>query len=201
MRMSVDRSDALSKVSEYRSISGWSGSETQVTRVRGGRVQSEWTVFDGLNCGSSSPGRALSLFSRRVRMLKASNPKSIAPPVAMYSHSVEVPPNARWLYTAGQVGIRPDGSLPEGFEAQHDQIWQNTLAILADAGMGPENIVSYRQILVTAGPVRRRRLRADGRSTWRRPPARRRTSHPGSVLATGRDRRDGASFSARPRPA
>ena len=32
-------------------------------------------------------------------------------------------------------------SVPEGFEAQHDQIWQNTLAILADAGMGPEDIV------------------------------------------------------------
>jgi uncharacterized membrane protein YadS len=27
--------------------------------------------------------------------------------------------------------------------------------------------VSYRQFLVTAGPVRRRRLRADGRSAWR----------------------------------
>ena len=74
-------------------------------------------------------------------MLKATNPAGIAPPAAFYSHSVEVPPNARWLYTAGQVGIRPDGTLPEGFEAQHDQIWQNTLAILAAAGMGPENIV------------------------------------------------------------
>jgi hypothetical protein len=29
------------------------------------------------------------------------------------------------------------------------------------------NVVSYRQILVTAGPVRRRRLWADGRSAWR----------------------------------
>jgi enamine deaminase RidA (YjgF/YER057c/UK114 family) len=74
-------------------------------------------------------------------MLKASNPKTIAPPAGMYSHSVEVPPNARWLYTAGQVGIRPDGTVPDGFEAQHDQIWQNTLAILSDAGMGPDNIV------------------------------------------------------------
>lgn len=74
-------------------------------------------------------------------MLKTSNPKTIAPPAAIYSHSVQVPPNARWLYTAGQVGVRPDGSIPEGFEAQHDQIWQNTLAILADAGMGPEDIV------------------------------------------------------------
>ena len=74
-------------------------------------------------------------------MLKAKNPSTVAPPAAMYSHSVEIPANARWLYTAGQVGMRPDGSVADGFEAQHDQIWQNTLAILADAGMGPENIV------------------------------------------------------------
>ena len=30
-----------------------------------------------------------------------------------------------------------------------------------------ESHASYRQILVTAGPVRRRRLWADGRSAWR----------------------------------
>ena len=59
----------------------------------------------------------------------------------MYSHSVEVPPNARWLVTAGQVGITPEGEVPEGFEAQHDLIWQNTLKVLADAGFGPEHIV------------------------------------------------------------
>ena len=74
-------------------------------------------------------------------MLKTRNPSTVHPPAAKYSHSVEIPPNARWLFTAGQVGVRPDGSIPEGFEAQHDQIWQNTLAILADAGMGPEDIV------------------------------------------------------------
>jgi 2-iminobutanoate/2-iminopropanoate deaminase len=37
--------------------------------------------------------------------------------------------------------MKPDGTIPDGFEAQHDQIWQNVLAILADAGMGPEDIV------------------------------------------------------------
>jgi hypothetical protein len=30
-----------------------------------------------------------------------------------------------------------------------------------------EKAMSYRQILVTAGPVRRRRLRGDGRFAWR----------------------------------
>lgn len=74
-------------------------------------------------------------------MLKTRNTSTIAPPAAMYSHSVEIPPNARWLYTAGQVGMMPDGTVPDSFEAQHDQIWQNVLAILADAGMGPEDIV------------------------------------------------------------
>lgn len=74
-------------------------------------------------------------------MLKTRNTSTIAPSAAMYSHSVEIPPNARWLYTAGQVGMRPDGTVPDSFEAQHDQIWQNVLAILADAGMGPEDIV------------------------------------------------------------
>jgi len=74
-------------------------------------------------------------------MLKTRNPKSVAPPAALYSHSVEIPPNARWLFTAGQVGVRPDGSIPESFEEQHEQVWKNTLAILADAGMGPEDIV------------------------------------------------------------
>lgn len=74
-------------------------------------------------------------------MLKTQNPSTIAPPAAMYSHSVEIPPNARWLYTAGQVGMRPDGTVPQGFEAQHNQIWLNTLAILAHSGMGAEDIV------------------------------------------------------------
>lgn len=74
-------------------------------------------------------------------MLITRNPSTVAPPQAKYSHSVEVPPNARWLFTAGQVGNMPDGSVPDGFEAQHEQIWKNTIAILKDAGFGPEHIV------------------------------------------------------------
>ena len=74
-------------------------------------------------------------------MLITRNAKTVAPPQAKYSHSVEVPANARWLYLAGQVGVRPDGSVPDTFEEQHEVIWQNTLAILKDAGYGPEHIV------------------------------------------------------------
>lgn len=79
--------------------------------------------------------------NRTAIMFKMTKPDTIAPPAGAYSHGVEVPANARWLTIAGQAGIRPDGTLAEGFEEQHDQVWQNTLAILAAAGMGPENIV------------------------------------------------------------
>lgn len=75
------------------------------------------------------------------QLLKRLNPATIAPPAGAYSHAVEVPPNARWLSIAGQGGLRPDGTLAEGFEAQHDQVWQNVLAILAAADMGPEDLV------------------------------------------------------------
>ena len=74
-------------------------------------------------------------------MLIARNPQSIAKPVGAYSHSVKIPAGARLLSIAGQAGIRPDGTLAEGFEAQHEETWKNVLAILEDANMGPENLV------------------------------------------------------------
>ena len=74
-------------------------------------------------------------------MLTRRNPKTTAAPAAIYSHSVEIPPNARWLVLAGQVGLRPDRTLPESLEKQDDQVWKNTILTLEDAGFGVEDIV------------------------------------------------------------
>ncbi|HEY4370865.1 MAG TPA: RidA family protein [Burkholderiales bacterium] len=74
-------------------------------------------------------------------MLKTLVPSTIAPPNGLYSHGVVVPPNARWVFTAGQVGVKSDGTLLEGFAAQHEQAWHNALAVLAAGGMGPGDIV------------------------------------------------------------
>ena len=74
-------------------------------------------------------------------MLITRNPETTASPAARYSHSVEVPPNARWLCLAGQVGITPDGTILESLEEQDDQIWKNTILTLEDAGFGVEDIV------------------------------------------------------------
>ena len=74
-------------------------------------------------------------------MLKTSNPPTMPKPGGVYSQVVEVPPNARWVVLAGQIGVRPDGTTPDGFEAQHEQAWKNIIAGLESAGMGVDDIV------------------------------------------------------------
>ena len=80
--------------------------------------------------------------------MKIHNPPTVADPIGTYSHGVEMPPNARWLYIAGQVGIRKDGSVPPTVEAQTEVAWQNIVAILAAAGMKVTDIVKMTQFLV-----------------------------------------------------
>jgi len=87
-------------------------------------------------------------------MFKVRNPATIAPPVGAYSHSVEIPAGARILSIAGQAGIKSDGTLAEGWEAQHEAIWENVLAILADANMGPEHLVHLNVYSTDASAIR-----------------------------------------------
>ena len=74
-------------------------------------------------------------------MNKKHVPDTIAAPLAAYSHGIEIAPNARVLHTAGQVGILPDGTTPEGIEAQTEATWANLMAILESAGMGIDDVV------------------------------------------------------------
>jgi len=80
--------------------------------------------------------------------MKVHNPQTIADPAGTYSHGIEVPPNARWLFIAGQVGMRKDGTVPPTVEEQTEIAWQNIVAILAAAGMQVTDLVKITQFLV-----------------------------------------------------
>jgi enamine deaminase RidA (YjgF/YER057c/UK114 family) len=69
-------------------------------------------------------------------MLKKHNPGGMAPAFSRYSLGVEAPPEVRWLFVSGQVGVGPNGALAEGPEAQMETAWRNILRILESAGMG-----------------------------------------------------------------
>jgi 2-iminobutanoate/2-iminopropanoate deaminase len=83
-------------------------------------------------------------------MLERFNPKSSAAPNGVYSHGVIVPANARWLYISGQTGTRPDRSIPASVEEQTEVVWQNLLAVLAEAGMAVTDIVKITSFLTRA---------------------------------------------------
>jgi enamine deaminase RidA (YjgF/YER057c/UK114 family) len=56
-----------------------------------------------------------------------------------YSNGVAA--EGRMVFVAGQIGWDTAGAFPEGFADQFRQTLDNTLAVLAEAGAGPEHIV------------------------------------------------------------
>ena len=83
-------------------------------------------------------------------MLKRHNPASVHAPAGKYSHGLEVPANARFLWVAGQVGAKPDGSTASSDAAQCDQAWANVKNVLAAGGMGVDDIVKLNAYVTRA---------------------------------------------------
>jgi len=79
-----------------------------------------------------------------------SNPPTIRPPFGTYSHVVEVPPGSRLYYLAGQVGAKPDGTIPDAFEEQMVVAYDNVSAALADNGLGWSDVVRIKTLVVGA---------------------------------------------------
>ena len=86
-------------------------------------------------------------------MLKTLKPDTVAPPFSAYAHAVEVPAGARMLYVSGQLGVAPDGSVPEEFAAQADRAFRNVLAILEEAGMAATDLVRVNTFLTDAADI------------------------------------------------
>lgn len=96
--------------------------------------------------------------------VRAYDPAGVPAQVGNYTQGLEVPAGARLLFVSGQIPVRPDGTVPDGFEAQCHAVWDNVLAVLASAGMGPEHLVKVTTYLTSRdqaeinGQVRRERL-------------------------------------------
>ena len=56
-----------------------------------------------------------------------------------YAHGIEA--SGRLVFTAGQIGWDPSGSFAPDFAGQVRQALENVVAVLAEAGAGPEHVV------------------------------------------------------------
>ncbi|WP_281903160.1 RidA family protein [Phytohabitans aurantiacus] len=57
-----------------------------------------------------------------------------------YAQGALVTGAERTLFISGQVPEAPDGTVPDGFEAQCRLAWRNVLTVLTDAGMTERNL-------------------------------------------------------------
>ncbi|WP_170424171.1 RidA family protein [Ruegeria arenilitoris] len=72
--------------------------------------------------------------------MKALSPTDIPPPFARYAHGVEIPGDWRMVQTSGQLGIRPDGTIPEDAYDQAVICFQNIEKILGSSGMSASDV-------------------------------------------------------------
>lgn len=89
------------------------------------------------------------------------NPRAVAGPDGMFSHGIEVPPGARWLFVTGQVGIDVDGRIATDIDQQCQLAWTNILTILADADMGVGDLVRVNAYLTDRRHIEPYRIARD----------------------------------------
>ena len=76
------------------------------------------------------------------------NPRDVHAPVGPYSHTAVVPAGTELVFIAGQVGMRPDGSVPAAFAEQAEVTFTNLRACLAAHGLGVEAVVKLSVFLL-----------------------------------------------------
>ena len=69
------------------------------------------------------------------------NPATVPTPSSRYTQAIAVSATAKRLIISGQVGMKPDGTILKGLEAQTEQVFDNILALVKAAEMDVTDIV------------------------------------------------------------
>lgn len=77
------------------------------------------------------------------------NPPDVHTPTG-YSHSAVVPAGTELVFLSGQVGVRPDGSIPSTLAEQAEQMFNNIAALLRAHKLDESSIVKL-TLFVVAG--------------------------------------------------
>ena len=73
---------------------------------------------------------------------------AVAAPAANYAQAILTEGAGQMLHISGVVGTRPDGTIPDDVADQADVIWANIAAIVGEAGMVRDDIVSITTYVV-----------------------------------------------------
>jgi enamine deaminase RidA (YjgF/YER057c/UK114 family) len=81
------------------------------------------------------------------------SPQTIAPPAANYAHAILVTDAKRTLYMSGVVPTLVDGTVPQSLIEQTEAVWANIIAILTEASMTVDDIVSVTTYVIDGEPL------------------------------------------------
>jgi enamine deaminase RidA (YjgF/YER057c/UK114 family) len=92
-------------------------------------------------------------------MKQSRNPESIHAPVGRYVHQISLDNPEKLVFISGQVGMRPDGSVPEDAVEQLAVALENVLRNIEAAGLETSDLVKITTYVLAGAaldPARRR---------------------------------------------
>ena len=85
--------------------------------------------------------------------MKFLNPDGVVKPASNYVQAVVHKAAAERIVISGQLGLRPDGSLEQGLEAQMRRAWSNLFAVMRAAGFEREDLIRATIYVTEPGQV------------------------------------------------
>lgn len=73
--------------------------------------------------------------------MKILNPETVVKPASNYAQGVVHGAGAERIVVSGQLGLRPDGTLEVGLEAQMERAWSNVFGVMAAGGFEREHLL------------------------------------------------------------
>lgn len=85
--------------------------------------------------------------------MRAINPDGVVKPASNYAQAVVHAAGAERIVISGQLGLKPDGTLEAGLEAQMERAWLNIFAILDAAGFTKQHLIRATIYVTEPGQV------------------------------------------------
>ena len=85
--------------------------------------------------------------------MKIIAPDNVVKPASNYAQGVVHAATAERLVISGQLGLRPDGTLEDGLEAQMERAWSNVFGVMAAAGFEREHLLRATIYVTVPGQV------------------------------------------------
>ena len=85
--------------------------------------------------------------------MKTLNPDNVVKPASNYVQAVVHSAVAERIVISGQLGLRPDGIVEAGLEAQMERAWSNLFEVMAAAGFDKNHLIRATIYVTVPGQV------------------------------------------------